>query len=271
MPLLLFICLAISAFAADGLRILPADTIQSRFSRLHSKNEDRMVELRQLFEEAGCGSKSYSEAKILSSQLPNLICDLPGSSKRTVVVGAHFDNRGPGEGAIDNWSGASLLPSLFESLRGSTRNLSFEFIAFTDEEKGLIGSRDYAGHLSKQQRADIVVDVNIDSIGLPGPIRVWSGRSDDLLLRSAALVADQVKVPIGAMGLDKKYDSDAAAFMAWRIPVIDFHSLTADTLSLLHSKKDVRTAIDAKSYYDDYRFLAEFLAYLDDTLDSSPR
>jgi hypothetical protein len=90
-------------------------------------------------------------------------------------------------------------------------------------------------------------------------------------LRSAALVADQVKVPIGAMGLDKKYDSDAAAFMAWRIPVIDFHSLTADTLNLLHSKKDVRTAIDAKSYYDDYRFLAGFLAYLDDTLDPSPR
>jgi hypothetical protein len=37
---------------------------------------------------------------------------------------------------------------------------------------------------------------------------------------------------------------------------------------LLHSKKDVRTAIDAKSYYDDYRFLAAYLAYLDATVDA---
>jgi len=266
--LFLLIFLAFGAFAADAPRILPPDTIQSRFSRLHSKNEERAMELRRLFMEAGCESKNYLEDKILSSKWPNLICSLPGSSKRTIVVGAHFDNRGPGEGAIDNWSGASLLPSLFESLSDSPHHLTFEFIAFTDEERGLIGSRDYSGHLSKDQRAAIVLNVNIDSIGLPGPIRVWSGRSDDFLLTSAALVADQLKISVGAQSLDQRYDSDAAAFMAWKIPVIDFHSLTRDTLPLLHSKKDTRAAVDAKSYYDDYRFLAAYLAYLDETITS---
>jgi hypothetical protein len=267
--LVLLIFFAFNAIAADEPRILPPDKIQDRFSLLRTKNEDRAQELRQLFTEAGCDSKNYSEGKILSSKLPNLICVLPGSTKRTVIVGAHFDNRGPGEGAIDNWSGASLLPSLFESLSGSPHRMTFEFIAFTDEERGLIGSRDFSGHLSKQERADIVLNVNIDSIGLPGPIRVWSGRSDDFLLMCAALVADRVKVPIGAAPLDRRYDSDAGAFIAWKIPAIDFHSLTQDTLPLLHSKKDIPAAVDPKSYYDDYRFLVAYLAYLDETVDTA--
>jgi len=58
--------------------------------------------------------------------------------------------------------------------------------------------------------------------------------------------------------------------MAWNIPVIDLHSLTPETLHLLHSKRDLRTALDPKSYYDDYRFLASFLSYLDHILDIPP-
>jgi len=266
--IVLLISFAAVVFGADEPRIVGPEIIQSRFSGLRQKNDERAQQLRRLFMEAGCGDRSYSEDKILSSPLPNLLCVLPGSSGRIVVVSGHFDNRGPGEGAVDNWSGAALLPSLYESLQGSSHRLTFEFIAFTDEEKGLIGSRDYAGHLSKEHRAQILLNVNIDSIGLPGPIRAWAGRSDDFLMTSAAIVADRVKVRIGASTLDKRYDSDAGAFIAWKIPVIDFSSLTQDTLPLLHSKKDVRKAIDAKSYYDDYRFLAAYLAYLDATVDA---
>src|SRR5262245_47650855 len=108
--------IALTASAADEIRILEQSTIEARFSRLRAKNEDRALELRRLFAEAGCDSKNYVESPILSSKLPNLICIIPGQSKQTIVVGAHFDNRGPGEGAIDNWSGSSLLPSLYESL-----------------------------------------------------------------------------------------------------------------------------------------------------------
>jgi len=258
------------AFAADEASVLGPETIQSRFLRLRPGNEERAAVIRQMFGEAGCDGQSYSEENLQSSKLPNLICVLPGSSKRIVVVSAHFDNRGPGEGALDNWSGAALLPSLFQSLREAEPRLSFEFIAFTDEERGLIGSRDYVGRLSKEHRAEILLNVNVDSIGLAGPIRAWSGRTDDFLLTAAAVVADSLKLPMGANSLDKRYDSDAGAFIAWKIPVIDFHSLTPDTLHLLHSKKDTRMAIDAKSYYEHYRFLAAYLRYLDATVEAGP-
>src|SRR5258705_11076508 len=95
----------------------------------------------------------------------------------------------------------------------------------------------HRGHLSKEHRAEILLDVNIDSVGLAGPIRAWTVRSDDLLLTSAAVVADRIKVGIGGEALDRRYDSDAGAFIAWKIPVIDFHSLRPDTLHLLHSEK----------------------------------
>ena len=267
---ILFALLWSIPLAAGEPKILAPEIIQARFARIHSANDERAAELRQIFMDAGCGPPSYSEEKILSSKLPNLICIIPGASKETLVISAHFDNRGPGEGAIDNWSGASLLPSLYESLRGSPHRLTLEFIAFTDEEKGLIGSRDHVGHLSKTERAQILLDVNIDSIGVAGPIRVWSGRTDDFLMNAAAVVADRAKVSISAGALDKRYDSDASAFMAWNIPVIDLHSLTPETIHLLHSKRDLRAALDPKSYYEHYRFLASFLAYLDDTLDLPP-
>ena len=174
-----------------------------RFNSLRSSNEERSAELRRLFAEAGCDGNNCTEVPLRSSKLPNIICRLPGRSKQTVVAAAHFDRRrGHGEGAIDNWTGASLLPSLFETLRAAPRQLTYEFVAFTDEEVGLIGSR-------------------------------------------------------------------VSPFVAWKVPAIDFHSLTRDTIELLQSKRDVRTALDRKSSYDHYRFLSAYLAYLDSKVEAS--
>ena len=265
MWLFLLILVASVSFAGE-VRPVTRELVQSRFARLRPTNEERALELRRLFGEAGCTAPNYSEQKLLSSKTPNIICMLPGSSKETVVVSAHFDKRGPGEGAIDNWSGASLLPSLFECMRDGVHRLSFEFVGFTDEEKGLIGSREYTNQLSKQRRPEILLDANIDSIGLAGPVRVWAQRSDDFLLTSAAVVADAQKIPLGANVMDRRYDSDAGPFIAWNIPVIDFHSLTGETVKLLHTKGDNRGALDPNSYYDQYRFLVAYLGYLDATL-----
>jgi Iap family predicted aminopeptidase len=63
--------------------------------------------------------------------------------------------------------------------------------------------------------------------------------------------------------LSARYDSDASAFMVWNIPAIDFHSLTRDSLPLLHSKRDIPAAIDQASYYRQYQFLVAYLSYLD--------
>ena len=38
------------------------------------------------------------------------------SPERVIVLTSHNDKVDVGDGVVDNWSGASLLPSLFQSL-----------------------------------------------------------------------------------------------------------------------------------------------------------
>lgn len=259
--------LSLSTLSAEEavFRILDPLLIEERFARIQKKNDARANTLRSMFTDAGCPQAQWSEPKVRGSKLPNMICTLPGSSGKTVVVTAHFDNAGPGDGAIDNWSGASLLPSLYESLSSVDRKLTFVFLLTTDEETGLRGATDFVKKLTPEQRKEIVANVNIDSIGLEGPTRVWHSRADQGLRETAFRVAQAIEVPFGFVNVDKVGDSDSHPFLDKKIPVIDFHSLTSDTLRILHSREDVARNHDPRSYYDAYRLLAVFLAYLDTT------
>lgn len=96
--------------------------------------------LKQIFTEAGCDESHLSEQPVKGSKLPNVICVLPGSSDRVIIVGAHFDRVPDGDGVVDNWSGASLLPSLYEAVKLEPRKHTYIFVGFTDEEKGEVGS-----------------------------------------------------------------------------------------------------------------------------------
>ncbi len=102
--------------------------VEQRFNRLELRNEQRAAVLRQIFAEAGCTTERWSEQKFDSAKRPNLICTLPGTTDRRVVVSAHYDKVSAGEGAIDNWSGASLLPSLFQALSTVPRSHTFVFL-----------------------------------------------------------------------------------------------------------------------------------------------
>ena len=177
---------AIFLLLLAGPRLLAADitfdtiepsAIQQRFDRLKPKNEERGAVLRDIFQEAGCTAEHWSEIKVRGSKLSNLVCTLPGSSARQVIVTAHYDKTGGGQGAIDNWSGAALLPSLFQSLNNQPRTLTYVFVLTTDEEHGLLGSKDFVSHMSPGEQRNTVADVNVDSIGLPGQTYVWASRA----------------------------------------------------------------------------------------------
>ena len=42
-------------------------------------------------------------------------------------------------GAVDDWSGAVMLPSVYQSLKSKARRDTFVFVAFAGEEGGLLG------------------------------------------------------------------------------------------------------------------------------------
>ena len=88
--------------------------LEERLRLAHPKNPERYARLKELFAKSGCAD-SMQEQKVGGSKEPNMICGLAGAGEhpRKILVGAHFDSVG-GDGIIDNWSGAILLPTLYE-------------------------------------------------------------------------------------------------------------------------------------------------------------
>src|SRR5215469_10987659 len=89
--------------------------IESRLGKYGGDNKQREIALKAMFSESGCDDQHLSEQPVRGSRLPNVICLLPGKSENVIIVGAHFDHVSLGDGVVDNWSGASLLPSLYEA------------------------------------------------------------------------------------------------------------------------------------------------------------
>src|SRR6267154_1230721 len=175
------------------------EIIEARLARYTGNNAHREATLKQMFAEAGCDDKNLSEQPVKGSKLPNVICLLPGKSDKVIIVGAHFDRVSEGDGVVDNWSGASLLPSLYEAVKIEPRKHTYIFIGFTDKEQGEIGSRFYARQMTKEQVAATDGMVNMDTLGLASS-EVWASHSDKWLTGVLAFIAKQMNVPV--IGVD---------------------------------------------------------------------
>lgn len=139
--------------------------LNRRLEAVQRKNPERKEAVQALFTEAGCSGERFTERMVKGSKLPNLVCVLPGSSDEIILVGAHYDKVKDGDGAIDNWSGASLLASLYESHKAYGHNYTIWFVAFTDEEVGLVGSKAFVKNMPREELARLKAFVNIDSVG----------------------------------------------------------------------------------------------------------
>jgi Zn-dependent M28 family amino/carboxypeptidase len=239
--------------------------VESRLGRYTGSNKQREASLKQMFTDAGCDDQHISEQPVKGSKLPNVICTLPGSSEQVIIVGAHFDRVSEGEGVVDNWSGASLLPSLYEAVKGLPRKHTFIFIGFTDEEQGLVGSSFYARQMSKEQIAATSAMVNMDTLGLAST-EIWGSHADKRLNGAIAYVAKQLNVPISSVNVEGiGASADSESFADRKIPSITIHSLTPQAwkAGILHSNKDKLSAIRLDDYYESYRLIAAYIAFLD--------
>lgn len=252
-----------TATAQIKFRLVDRATIESRVKRYGGNNAQRELTVKQMFGEAGCKDISEQEVKHLP---PNVICVLPGETDKIILVGGHTDRVEAGDGVVDNWSSASLLPSLFFSEDSQPpRRHTFVFVGFTGEEKGLVGSEFYAKHMTEAERSRIVAMVNFDTLGL-GPTNVWATHADKQLLTPLVVVANAMKLPLAAVNVDGVGTTDSESFAAYNIPRITIHTITQQTWPILHSSKDNFSALKMDDYYDTYHLLAAYLAFLDSQL-----
>ena len=171
----------------------------------------------------------------------NVIGILPGTAGssapgagETVVLGAHYDHLGyggansaaPGEhavhhGADDNASGTALLVEVARMLRQrGPFPRTILFVAFSGEERGLLGSAHYAANAAVPL-ADTVAMVNLDMVGrLDGDKIVVHGTGtgtglEPLVDRLVAARGFEAAKEPGGFG-----PSDHSSFYARKIPVL---------------------------------------------------
>lgn len=186
-----------------------------------------------------------------------------GRPTETVVLGAHYDHLGyggansaaPGEhavhhGADDNASGTALLVEVARILRQEGPfPRTILFVAFSGEERGLLGSAHYAAN-AVLPLADTVAMVNLDMVGrLEGDKLVVHGTGtgtglDALVDRLVSARGFEVAKEPGGFG-----PSDHSSFYAKKIPVLhlftgshaDYHRPT-DTADKINYGGMVRIA-----------------------------
>jgi hypothetical protein len=259
---ILLVCAeACRAQSAEYTQLKP-DTIEDRLRQYEGKDAQRGITLTRLFEEAGCSGDRLRVQPVKDADAPNVICTLAGDSGKLIVVGAHFDRVDKGNGVADNWSGASLLPSLYQSLSPKKRKHTFIFVGFSDEEEGFIGSRFYVDQLTGKELTSIQAMIDLDTLGLDST-RVWTSNSNPGLVELLNKVAARLQLPLNTMNVDEMGNSDGSSFRERGIPILTLHSVTWENLYILHSEKDQFKAIDMDEYYDTYNLIAAYLAILD--------
>jgi len=97
---------------------------------------------------------------------PNVVGTLTGTvcPDRTFIVGAHYDGVSGSPAADDNASGTAATLEIARALSGQSFQPSIDFVAFSFEENGLVGSRQMAAEAQAADRA-LVGMLSLDSIG----------------------------------------------------------------------------------------------------------
>ena len=190
--------------------------------------------------------KQVFEVKKENLSTFNVYGSIPGRSGKYIVVGAHYDHLGMGgpgsgsrrmdtlaihNGADDNASGVAgmlYMAKYFAKAKGLEHGLIF--VAFGAEEKGIVGSKHFAGNLGEVELSggkkisakDVVAMVNFDMIGnLRGRAITLGGtgtakQMDDIIAAAEKNYGNALKVTRSAQGHGP---SDHSAFYAKEIPV----------------------------------------------------
>ena len=201
-------------------------------------------------------------------ELRNIVCKKKGIDEKLIMVCAHYDcimeckedsvSRAPG--ANDNGSGVSAIIEMARVLANENLRHSIQFVFFSGEEQGLLGSKSYAKYI-KENGMDLYRLINLDMIGYPffAPNTVIIERDNNTNVKhNQAMENDTESIEFGEMmkdmtsavglqsHLDSIYDSDYEPFEAKGYVVIGAYDGSADSINNphYHSSSDIPENID---------------------------
>jgi hypothetical protein len=158
----------------------------------------------------------------------NVVGTIAGTGTDVIVIGAHHDHVGRGHlGANDNASGVVALLAVAQAIRQSKQQpvRTIAFVAFGDEENGMLGSTHFVAHPPGSLAIDhVVYDINLDMVGSYASKRAVyvMGTFAKFPARSIldALAKTHPKLSMGLGGRGER--SDHAPFCDLGIPYVFF-------------------------------------------------
>jgi Zn-dependent M28 family amino/carboxypeptidase len=221
----------------------------------------RLDGVKKMFKMLGASEGDITIEEYEKGKIRNLVVRKAGTSDETIVIGAHYDKTPDGCGALDNWTGISVIGHIYRTLKPLTTIKSYVFVAFDQEEEGLRGSAQMAKAMKAEGIAKTCSMVNFDSFGQAYPMALRHVASTKMLKLAEALGNESgfkfqtVEIP-GA-------GADSTSFIEKKIPSITLSGLAGNWAQVLHTPNDKASNIKQDSVYLGYRFGLQLLAKLD--------
>ena len=194
----------------------------------------------------------------------NVIATLKGKSSEKIIVGGHLDSWDLATGSMDNGLGSFGIIDIartFKALKIKPKR-TIEFVLFTGEEQGLLGSRFHVKELIRTKQIDKVrFMMNLD---MTNAVYGMSVGGRDELLPYFQGIGEQIKK------IDEKYSnttasraglhSDHQPYMLEGVPTgAPMGRLSAKALGCYHANCDKMDIIQKDQMQDAVRFSAMLL------------
>jgi hypothetical protein len=212
--------------------LIAANYISERYSIIGLSPIDSLESFHQAFtigQKAHPHDESFSGEQIAGR---NIIGWINNNAETSIIVGAHYDHLGWGDqsslsetraihnGADDNASGVAALLLLAKRLKKKKLNHNIIFIAFTGEEKGLLGSHYFMDNFNAES---IHCMINMDMIGRLDSLNQLAiygvGTSPHFIPTIEELNQDRFGLKLDSSGLGP---SDHTSFYLNDVPVLHF-------------------------------------------------
>ena len=261
--LILIVLTILAVYSAKAQETNPAvstpEEISESVKLAPCEMKNRLEAVKKLFIAVGAKEEDIKIEQF--KDISNVVVSKKGKSDETIIVGAHYDKTKEGCGAIDNWTGVTIIAHLYRTMSKFETQKSYIFVAFDKEEQGLLGSREMAKTIPKDKRQSYCSMINLDSFGVGIP-QSMTNISNSKLTKFAKKLAKETNFPFAEAGI-LNASSDSDSFLDKGIPAITFHGLDGKWQTYLHNKEDKIEKINMQSVFIGYRFVLNFVIKLD--------